>query len=89
MSISKKFAIFAAGLGMLFVPVFDTAKGAKTKAYCRHFYYRPIFYPVPRTIDGKLVDRDGWRLRSGGWDNNCFNIPWLTSQYACPTNNGN
>jgi hypothetical protein len=29
------------------------------------------------------IDRDGWRLRNGNWDNTCFNLPYLSSMSAC------
>jgi hypothetical protein len=40
------------------------------------------------TAEGELVDKNGWRLRDGGWDNTCLNIPWLPSQYACSAKGG-
>jgi hypothetical protein len=29
-------------------------------------------------------NNDGWRdTRSRGWDNTCFNLPYLSAQFAC------
>jgi hypothetical protein len=41
-----------------------------------------------RMADGDLVDRNGWRLRDGQWDNTCFNLGYLSSQFACAQNGG-
>jgi hypothetical protein len=39
--------------------------------------------PVRRLAGGDLVDCHGWRLSSDGWDNSCFNLDHLSSQFAC------
>jgi hypothetical protein len=41
--------------------------------------------PVRQIADGSLVDCHGWRKWSGyiGWDNSCFNLDYLPSEYAC------
>jgi hypothetical protein len=42
-----------------------------------------------RTAGGTLVDCNGWRNRSSvGWDNTCFNIPYMSSQSACSVQSG-
>jgi len=48
---------------------------AKTKHHMHH---------ERRSIDGDLIDAQGWRYRSGGWDNTCFRtLDWLSSASAC------
>jgi hypothetical protein len=46
--------------------------------------------PVRRLADGSLVDCQGWRKWSGsvGWDNNCLNLDYLPSQFACGSAGG-
>ncbi len=88
MDINNKLTASAICLVMLTAPALGAAACPRTKAHCRYHAGKPIIYPVRRSIDGDLVDRDGWRLRPNGWDNSCFNLPWLTSMYACGTGNG-
>jgi hypothetical protein len=40
---------------------------------------------VGRSIAGdNLIDRDGWRLSNGNWDNTCFRtLNYLSSSSAC------
>ncbi len=44
--------------------------------------------PLRRTVNGDIVDCNGWRLRSNtiGWDNTCLNLDYLPSMYACSGN---
>ncbi len=48
----------------------------------------PCCCPIHRTALGELVDCQGWRLRDNaiGWDNSCFNLDYLPSQFACGAN---
>ena len=73
--IRHKLAVLAAVSAMLAAPVFATAAEAGSRAYHRHFAYRPVY----RTYG------NGWRHRSNarGWDNSCLNLPYLPSQFAC------
>jgi hypothetical protein len=48
----------------------------------------PAYETYGVTWQGELVDKAGWRLREGGWDNTCFSMPWLPSQYACSAKGG-
>ena len=37
-----------------------------------------------RAIGGDPIDRDGWRLSNGNWDNTCFRtLNYLSSTSAC------
>ena len=48
-----------------------------------HHYYEPVPY-VRRSIDGALVDAQGWRFWNGQWDNTCFRtLDYLSSMSAC------
>jgi len=51
---------------------------------------QPRGCPVRQLADGSLVDCQGWRKWSGhiGWDNSCFNLDYLPSQFACGPNGG-
>ena len=61
----------------------------RTRAHCRvyprHHVGIPSGCPIHRTAEGEIVDCQGWRLRPGGWDNSCFNLDYLPSQFACST----
>ncbi len=65
------------------------ALAAKAKAarrlYPRHYASMPYRCPLHRTAEGEWVDCHGWRLRDNaiGWDNTCFNLDYLPSQFAC------
>jgi hypothetical protein len=88
MSINNKLLIFAAAAAVLAVLPLTVSVDAKPKRYDRHYarkHYDPPAYPLERrAVDGSLVDRQGWRLRPGyGWDNTCFNLDYLASQFAC------
>jgi hypothetical protein len=85
MSVSKKVVVFFAGIGMLSTPFFGAAAEAMTKKHHRHGVHhfsqpRPMYR---RSVDGDLVDNNGWRLRDGTWDNTCFNLDYLPSEFAC------
>ncbi len=88
MAISNKLAAFAAGFAVLAAPMFAAAAEAKAKHHhhhhhLRHFAKKPHIRGLRYSPDGDLIDRDGWRLRSGVWDNTCFNLDYMASVYAC------
>ena len=100
MMFSRKSILAAVCLGLLSAPMFGTAAEAKHKAHHRrHIHllaHRQIYLVAHRhsaghyqrvTFEGEIVDRAGWRFRSAGWDNSCFNLPYLPSQFACSANN--
>lgn len=78
----KMLTIVPVTFAMLVTPVFDAAQ-AKSKTHRVRMVKSVSHCPVRRTVDGDLVDCQGWRLRSGGWDNSCFNLDYLPSQFAC------
>ena len=84
MNISRLLTAVAASLAMLATATLGTAAEAKTgKTYHRTAMKRQGSCPLHRTSEGELVDCNGWRLRPGGWDNTCFNLDYLPSQFAC------
>ena len=89
MSSRKILTLAAATLAMLTAPqlVPDTAE-AKSKAYKGYAGQRYARgaqnnCPLRRTVNGDIVDCNGWRLRPSGWDNTCLNLDYLPSMYAC------
>src|SRR6202521_2910504 len=57
---------------------------AKTGWHHHHFVDGPRRPYVRRSIDGALVDREGWRFWNGNWDNTCFRtLDYLSSMSAC------
>jgi len=83
---SKKLTVFAACFALLSAPLAGTAAGYAGKKHYRHHPIRQALgCPVHRIADGTLVDCQGWRLRDNsiGWDNSCFNLDYLPSQFAC------
>jgi hypothetical protein len=88
MSNNNKLMTMAVGLAMLAAPAFGAAVEAKAmaKAHHRHFIHGPLHAYVRRSPDGDPIDKSGWRLRDGVWDNSCFpNLDYLSSQFACST----
>ncbi|HZV22003.1 MAG TPA: hypothetical protein VE986_10715 [Hyphomicrobiales bacterium] len=52
--------------------------------YHRHYIAKPYYNTLRPVAGGDYADRSGWRYRPGiGWDNTCFNLDYLPSQYAC------
>ena len=57
---------------------------ATADAHYWRFGDRPVRPWVRRSIDGDPIDRHGWRLRNGNWDNTCFRtLDYLSSMSAC------
>jgi len=84
MSHCKGIAAFAACFSLLAAPVAAAEQQAKPHHH-RHFARAPHHCPVHRTVNGDLVDCQGWRLRDNatGWDNSCFKLDYLPSMFAC------
>jgi hypothetical protein len=83
MSAVWKGAVSVAVLAILAIPLAGAAANPQPKKhYRRHF---ATACPLHRTAEGELVDCRGWRLRDNatGWDNSCFNLDYLPSQFAC------
>jgi hypothetical protein len=78
------FSVTLAVLAALLIGVVAEAK-PKVKPHYRHFVNEPRGCPVRQLADGSLVDCQGWRKWSGsvGWDNTCFNLDYLPSEFAC------
>jgi hypothetical protein len=87
MNISNRLSAFTAAfavLSALSIGVVAEAK-PKFKPHHRHFVNESRGCPVHQIADGSLVDCQGWRKWSGsiGWDNTCFNLDYLPSEFAC------
>lgn len=81
---SRKIAAFAACVAMFAI----SAGGAWAQTGSRvnrHPVKHADRCPVHRTPGGELVDCQGWRLRPNaiGWDNSCFHLDYLPSEFAC------
>jgi len=61
---------------------------AHYRAHPRQYVRIPSGCPIRRTAEGEIVDCQGWRLRPGGWDNSCFDLDYLPSQFACSSGGG-
>src|SRR5271165_6826172 len=59
------------------------ASAGKARKHDRQYAQTPVGCPLHRAVDGTLVDCHGWRWRdNSGWDNSCFNLDYLPSQFA-------
>jgi hypothetical protein len=84
MSINNNLLVFTLAFAFLAALPSTAPADAKPKGDYRHYVRKYNYPPVRRAVDGSLVDRQGWRLRPGyGWDNTCFSLDYLDSQYAC------
>ncbi len=90
MSAGNKLVAIAAGFAILAATLCGTADAAKNKIKAHHQHYVSGGCPVRQIADGSLVDCHGWRQWSGsiGWDNTCFNLDYLPSQFACSSKGG-
>jgi hypothetical protein len=87
MNANNRLLVFTAAFALLVVPPSAALVDAKSKGYYRHYVRKHGYLPARRAVDGSLVDREGWRLRPGyGWDNTCFHLDYLDSQFACSNN---
>ena len=90
MNTGKILTLLAAAVAMLaaqqLAPGAAEAKSKAYKGYAGQRYARTGSQsncPLRRTVNGDIVDCNGWRLRSTGWDNTCLNLDYLPSMYAC------
>jgi hypothetical protein len=90
MYFSVRLAALAAACVLFTAPLLGYAHEARTKTHHQHFASKSANCPLRRTPEGELVDCRGWRLRSNvqGWDNTCFNLDYLPSQFACSGTGG-
>ncbi len=92
MSSGNRLVAVAAGFAILAAPLFGTADAAKNKikVHHQHYVHRSGGCPVRQIADGSLVDCHGWRKWSGsiGWDNTCFNLDYMPSEFACSSRDG-
>jgi hypothetical protein len=82
----QKAVAFAACLSILAPGTASMAAArpyAKGKAHYRYYARKGGDCPLRRVAGGDLADCHGWRLIDGRWDNTCFNLDYLPSQYAC------
>jgi hypothetical protein len=89
--ISRKSVLVAACVALLTAPMFATAAEARHKGHHRNHIHRLAHRHstgnfLRMTFEGEIVGRAGWRFRNTGWDNSCFNLPYLNSQFACSSN---
>ncbi|MFY9640777.1 MAG: hypothetical protein WA384_09320 [Rhodomicrobium sp.] len=84
----RNIAAFAACLAMFSAPL--AAQAQSSHKHYRHSIRHAAGCPVHRIADGSLVDCRGWRLWSGslGWDNSCFHLDYLPSEFACSASGG-
>jgi hypothetical protein len=92
MGIGNKLAALAAAFALLAAPMFVAKADAKVKRHhhrqLRHFVKKPTLHGYRVSPDGDLIDPQGWRKRSSGWDNTCMNLDYMPSLYACSSANG-
>jgi hypothetical protein len=94
-ALSKRFAMehamnaassiirIAAALVLFGAPLAQAWAGEQAKTHHKVPAKRTDRCPNHRTVEGEIVDCHGWRLRDGDWDNSCFNLDYLPSQFAC------
>jgi hypothetical protein len=87
---SNRLAVIAIGFAVLAASINASAESRKTRAHHRQHATKSSGCPVYTNAEGELVDCRGWRKRSNatGWDNTCFNLPYLSSMFACGSVNG-
>jgi hypothetical protein len=84
MSINSRIVIAVACCPLLTSAQNADATKYRTKHH-RHSVAKP-YNPTPR----QATEIGGWRKRDNakGWDNTCFNLRYLSSQFACSTSGG-
>lgn len=88
MKIHKLTAVIAACTLFVVPAAADSMAKKHHRLVHRHQAARLAGCPVHRTAEGELVDCRGWRYRGGtiGWDNTCFHLDYLPSEFACSAN---
>ena len=76
-------ALFAAHFSAIMTEA--KAKSRHRQYVHKRFGHRPNLdrSGVRRSVDGNLMDRNGWRLIDGQWNNRCHNLAYIPSQFAC------
>ncbi len=90
MSVNGKLVALTGAFALLAAPLFGAAAETGSKTHHRHFLNKARGCPVRQIADGSLVDCRGWRKWSGsiGWDNTCFDLDYLPSEFACSSSRG-
>jgi hypothetical protein len=93
MNPNSKGGCIAAFLALFAVAMCGTAAAAKMRVDRHRAVHHSMHRPAPHghfraSPEGDLIDQNGWRLRNGVWDNTCFNLAYLPSQFACSSNGG-
>lgn len=92
MGVKIKMVIFSLFIAIFAVPMLDLSAearhGAKARSDLSQRSIAPGGCPVHRVAGGDLADCHGWRLHNGTWDNTCFNLDYLPSQFACSSRGG-
>ena len=83
MNTASKFVSLAAAFVLIAAPMAPASAEGQSKPHHRHAGKKAGGCPTHKSVDGDLVDCHGWRLREGSWDNSCFNLDYLPSQFAC------
>jgi hypothetical protein len=73
----------AAAAALIAAPLAQASAEGRVKTHHKRTTKQAERCPTHRTAEGEIVDCHGWRLRDGDWDNTCFNLDYLPSQFAC------
>ena len=83
-----KLAVFVVCCAILAEPAEAASRHRRVHA-SPHYTHRLVRgCPTHRAVDGSLVDCQGWRLWTNGWDPSCHNLDYLPSQFACGARGG-
>jgi hypothetical protein len=88
MNTASRYIRIAAALVLFAAPVTQAWAEGRAKTHHKYPAKRADRCPTHRTVEGEIVDCHGWRLREGSWDNSCFNLDYLPSQFACSSRRG-
>jgi Ni/Co efflux regulator RcnB len=83
MRTARRFVSFAAAFALIAAPLAQASAEGQAKTHHKRPTKQADRCPNHRTAEGEIVDCHGWRLRNGDWDNSCFNLDYLPSQFAC------
>ena len=85
MTINIRLAAVVACCAIVATPAFAYTSKDRYASYRPHYWSHSYGGSVHRNAAGDLISSDGWRLRSNakGWDNTCFNLDYLPSEFAC------
>ena len=85
MIMNSKLAAIVACCAIVAAPAFANTSKVRHMRHHNYFARQALACPLHRNAAGNLISCDGWRLRSStkGWDNSCFNLDYLPSEFAC------